>query len=83
MVICYKCSKILSTQQALDYHLSKKIPCNSIKLVCPFCKKISSSVSKRNLCIKKCKLEESKEKCVNYNVKNEVQYKFRSRSWSI
>jgi len=30
MTICPRCGKLLSTQQALEYHLKKKIPCNSL-----------------------------------------------------
>ena len=31
MVICYKCGKIFSTEQALTYHLTKrKIKCSSL-----------------------------------------------------
>lgn len=35
MVLCPRCNKNLSTNQALTYHLNRRIPCNSIR--CLYC----------------------------------------------
>lgn len=35
MVLCPRCNKNLSTNQALTYHLNRRTPCNSIQ--CPHC----------------------------------------------
>ena len=37
MPICFKCGKNLATDQSLQYHLQKRVPCNTLK--CPGCKK--------------------------------------------
>lgn len=31
MVLCPRCNKNLSTNQALTYHLNRRVPCNSIR----------------------------------------------------
>lgn len=35
MVLCPRCNKNLSTNQALTYHLNRRTPCNSIR--CNYC----------------------------------------------
>lgn len=37
MPICFKCGKNLATDQSLQYHLQKRVKCNT--LICPLCKK--------------------------------------------
>lgn len=37
MPICFKCGKNLATDQSLQYHLQKRVKCNT--LICPGCKK--------------------------------------------
>ena len=31
---CYKCGKNLMSEQSLKYHLNKKLPCDSERLLC-------------------------------------------------
>lgn len=40
MPICFKCGKNLATDQSLQYHLQKRVKCNT--LICPGCKKTVS-----------------------------------------
>ena len=37
MPICFKCGKNLATDQSLQYHLQKRVKCNTLS--CPTCKK--------------------------------------------
>jgi len=52
MPICPRCGKILCNDQALRYHLNKKVPCNSLK--CSLCNKVHSSKFDLFICEKEC-----------------------------
>jgi hypothetical protein len=81
MVICYKCGKVLSSLQNLNYHLSKKVPCDSDDLKCPSCVKVFPSKTKLYMHLKLCeKLHQNKHmsphrfllKCSPKNINNYI-----------
>ena len=53
MPICYRCGKVLSTNQALDYHLNKKYKCN-FAWKCIHCKETFDTQLKLNAHVKLC-----------------------------
>ena len=55
---CFRCGKSLSTMQSLEYHLSKKTPCNALK--CVLCKCTLETISEFN--IHKIKCEEKRNR---------------------
>ena len=52
MSICPRCGKVLCNEQALQYHLNKKVSCNSLS--CKHCKSIHSSKFNKLICEKRC-----------------------------
>lgn len=62
MPICFKCGKNLATDQSLQYHLQKRVPCNTLN--CTKCKKQFPN---------KLLLDNHKHEC-NYTSNNNARY---------
>jgi PAS domain S-box-containing protein len=63
--VCHRCGTILSSEQALQYHLNKKTKCNDLQ--CSKCKGIFPSKGKLNLHLVHCK-DIQKEKYAVYDM---------------
>ena len=61
MPICFRCGKMLSTAQSLEYHLKKKITCNSLK--CNNCNILSDNISEHNIHEVKCNESKQRHNC--------------------
>ena len=62
MPICFKCGKNLATDQSLQYHLQKRVPCNTLN--CSKCKKQFPN---------KILLDNHKHECI-YTIHNHSRY---------
>ena len=72
MPICFKCGKELATEQSLQYHLQKRVPCNT--LVCPICKKHFPNKILLQNHMHECK-ETSNNSSLRYDIFDQIQTK--------